>query len=100
NGIGEARLDGCPSVGNVLLNIAIVIDHEEVDTAGPGAAPAAVQTHGILTKGVNTKTDNTLGEAGIEGQNGTLAPRSEERRVGQECRARRVPAQRKISSTE
>src|SRR5690554_1582703 len=74
NGIGEARLDGCTSVGNVLLNIAIVIDHEEVDTAGTGAAPAAVQTHGILTKGVNTKADNTLGEAGIEGQNGALTP--------------------------
>src|SRR5690606_6429229 len=78
NGIGEARLDGCTGMGHVPLDIveptvsSEIISVEEVDATGAGTATTAIQAIGILAEGVNTKTDNTLGEAGFEGQNGKI----------------------------
>src|SRR5690606_28869849 len=74
HGLGETRLDRSTGMGHVTLNITIVVDHEEIDTAGASTAIAAIQTQPVHTKGVHTKTHSALGKARVEGQYCALAP--------------------------
>ncbi|MNN15640.1 hypothetical protein D3C81_1287510 [compost metagenome] len=74
HGVGDTRLDGGATTGQVVGGVAAVTLLEEVDAGSAAAALAAVQTHGVHAEGVDAYTHGARGEAGSEGGGCRLAP--------------------------